>query len=171
MYMCFRDGQPVDAICDVVPWWLTFAGIALGALGHGWWLLIVGVLSLICTQGRAKPTLIGKFFGGLKSLYDITNWLGDVLSYTRLMALMLASSVIANVFNMLGNMTGQIIAILIIFVIGHVFNMGINIVGTFVHAARLQYLEFFGKFYKDGGTPFKPLRYQTKYTQIVKEET
>ena len=171
MYMCFRDGQPVDAICDVVPWWLTFAGIALGALGRGWWLLLVGVLSLICTQGREKPTLIGKFFGGLKSLYDITSWLGDVLSYTRLMALMLAGSVIANVFNMLGNMTGQIIAILIIFIVGHVFNMAINIIGTYVHAARLQYLEFFGKFYKDGGIPFKPLRYQTKYTQIVKEET
>ncbi len=171
MYMCFRDGQPVDAICDVVPWWLTFAGIAVGALGHGWWLLIVGILSLICTQGRAKPTLIGKFLGGVKSLYDITSWLGDVLSYTRLMALMLASSVIANVFNMLGNMTGQIIAILIIFIIGHAFNMAINIIGTYVHAARLQYLEFFGKFYKDGGIPFKPLRYQTKYTQIVKEET
>ena len=171
MYMCFRDGQPVDAICDVVPWWLTFGGIALGALGRGWWLLLVGVLSLICTQGREKPTLIGKFFGGLKSLYDITSWLGDVLSYTRLMALMLAGSVIANVFNMLGNMTGQIIAILIIFIVGHVFNMAINIIGTYVHAARLQYLEFFGKFYKDGGIPFKPLRYQTKYTQIVKEET
>ena len=171
MYMCFRDGQPVDAICDVVPWWLTFAGIALGALGRGWWLLLVGVLSLICTQGREKPTLIGKFFGGLKSLYDITSWLGDMLSYTRLMALMLAGSVIANVFNMLGNMTGQIIAILIIFIVGHVFNMAINIIGTYVHAARLQYLEFFGKFYKDGGIPFKPLRYQTKYTQIVKEET
>ena len=61
-------------------------------------------------------------------------------------------------------------AALILFIIGHLFNMGINIIGTFVHAARLQYLEFFGKFYKEGGKPFRPFAYKTQYTDIIKEE-
>ena len=108
--------------------------------------------------------------GGITSLYDITSWLGDILSYTRLMALMLAGSVIAQVFNMLGSLPGSVLFFILIFIVGHAFNMGINIIGTYVHAARLQYLEFFGKFYEDGGKPFKPLAYKTKYTQIIKEE-
>jgi V/A-type H+-transporting ATPase subunit I len=86
------------------------------------------------------------------------------------MALMLAGGVIATVVNMLGSLPGSIIFYLIIFLIGHVFNMGLNIVGTYVHASRLQYLEFFGKFYRDGGKPFTPLSLKTKYVDIIKEE-
>ena len=86
------------------------------------------------------------------------------------MALMLAGSVIASVVNTLGSLTGSVITFIIVFIIGHLFNMAINIIGTFVHAARLQYLEFFGKFYEEGGRAFKPFAYKTKYTDIVKEE-
>ena len=86
------------------------------------------------------------------------------------MALMLAGSVIASVVNVLGSLTGSVIVFIIVFIIGHLFNMGINIIGTFVHAARLQYLEFFGKFYKEGGKPFRPFAYKTQYTDIIKEE-
>ena len=165
-----RDGRPFEGIMDVVPWWITFAGIGLGAIGKGWTLLLVGVASLILTQGRHKKGIVGKLLGGVTSLYDITSWLGDVLSYTRLMALMLAGGVIAQVFNMLGSLPGSVLFFILIFIVGHAFNMAINIIGTYVHAARLQYLEFFGKFYQDGGKPFKPLAYKTKYTQIIKEE-
>ena len=86
------------------------------------------------------------------------------------MALMLATTVIANVVNILATLPGSIIAFIVIFVVGHIFNLGINLIGTYVHAARLQYLEFFGKFYKDGGVPFKPLAYNTKYVDVVEDE-
>ncbi len=169
-YMLIRDGKWADAIFDVGSWWLLFAGIALGALGMTWWVCIAGAAALMLTQGRDKPSIVGKLIGGLASLYDITGFLGDILSYSRLMALLLASSVIASVVNVLGSLSGSIIVFIVVFLIGHVFNMGINIIGTYVHAARLQYLEFFGKFYKDGGRAFAPLKIKTKYYDIIKEE-
>ena len=170
IYMGFRDGQGIDALLDVVPWWVVFAGIAVAALAKTPVLLIIGALSLICTQGRHESTIVKKLFGGIKSLYDITSWLSDVLSYARLMALMLATSVIAQVFNTLGALPKSIIVFILVFLIGHVFNIGVNLIGTYVHAARLQYLEYFGKFYKEGGIPFRPLQYDTKYVDIIEEE-
>ncbi len=176
--LLIKEGKPLDALFDVGSWWLLFAGIGVGVFTGMWWVALAGALMLVLTQGREKPTIIGKLIGGLKSLYDITSWLGDILSYTRLMALMLAGGVIAQVFNMLGSMAGNaipskilgLIVFLLIFVVTQLFNMAINIIGTFVHAARLQYLEFFGRFYEDGGKPFKPFSYKTKYTEIIKEE-
>ncbi len=169
-YILIRDGHPWDALMDVGSWWLLFAGIAVGALGGTWLVALAGVLALLLTQGRAKPTLIGKAVGGLASLYDITSYFGDILSYSRLMALMLAGGIVASIVNILGGLFGSIIVFIPIFIIGHVFNIGINVIGTYVHAARLQYLEFFGKFYADGGKPFRPLEVKTKYFDIVKEE-
>ena len=169
-YMLIRDGSWKDALFDVGSWWLLFAGIAVGVVFGNWLICIAGALALILTQGRSKPTIVGKLVSGLGSLYDITGYFGDILSYTRLMALMLASGVIATVINTLGTMPGNIIVFAIIFIVGHSFNMGINIIGTYVHSARLQYLEFFGKFYKDGGKPFKPLAVNTKYVDMIKEE-
>ena len=96
-----------DALFDVGSWWLLFAGIALGALGVTWWVAIAGVAALVLTQGRSKPTVIGKLVGGLASLYNITGYFGDILSYSRLMALMLAGGVIAQVFNTIAALTGN----------------------------------------------------------------
>jgi V/A-type H+-transporting ATPase subunit I len=170
IYMGFRDHNGIDALLDVVPWWIVFAGIAALALAGTPVVLVIGVLALICTQGRHKDGFIGKLFGGIGSLYDITSWLSDVLSYARLMALMLATSVIAQVFNTLGALPRNIIVFAIVFIIGHVFNIGVNLIGTYVHAARLQYLEYFNKFYVSGGIPFRPLKYNTKYVDIDNEE-
>jgi len=171
IYLCFRDGHPWDALLDVGTWWLLFAGIAVFALGHGPWVLIAGAVSVVLSQGRHAKSIVGKLFGGFGKLYDITNYLSNVLSYIRLMALFLATGVIASVFNMLGAMFGGgvfgLIGFVIVFLIGHAFNMGINIIGTYVHAIRLQYLEFFGKFYKEGGRPFRPLMIQTEYYDIA----
>lgn len=169
-FMLIRDKKWLDALFDVGSWWLLFAGIALGALGTTWWVALAGATALVLTQGRNKPSIAGKIIGGLASLYNITSYMGDILSYTRLMALLLASSVIASVVNVLGSLNGSVITFIIVFLIGHAFNMGISIIGTFVHSARLQYLEFFGKFYKDGGRAFAPLKIKTKYYDIVKEE-
>ena len=170
IYMGFRDKEPWEGILDVVPWWILFAGIGMIVLNGSFWLLIAGVLALILTQGRHKKGIIGKLGGGIASLYDITSWLGDVLSYARLMALMLATTVIASVVNILGTLAGSVVVFVLVFIIGHTFNIGINIIGTYVHAARLQYLEYFSKFYRDGGIPFEPLRYDTKHVDVVPDK-
>ena len=167
-------GILLDGILDVVPWWIVFAGIALAVLQGSAVVVLVGFLALLFTQGRHKKGIVRKLLGGLASWYDITSWLGDILSYCRLMALMLATSVISQVFNILATLPGEglpkpvgILVFLVIFLVGNLFNMGINIIGTYVHAARLQYLEFFSKFYKEGGVPFNPLKYQTKYVDVT----
>ena len=174
IYMGFRDGTAVDSLLDVVPWWLFFASIGLVVAGQPWWWILVGCVILIATQGHTKRGFFGKLLGGVASLYDVTSWLSDILSYARLMALMLATSVIASVMNTLGTLgglsVGGIILFVAVFIIGHVFNVGVNIIGTYVHAARLQYLEFFGKFYEEGGQAFQPMTYNTKYVDIIEEE-
>lgn len=170
IYMGFRDGEALDGILDVVPWWLFFAGIVVLALQGSAVLIWIGVAALVLTQGRHKKGIFGKLFGGIASLYDVTSWLSDVLSYARLMALMLAGSVIGMVFNTLAAMPKLIIVFLIVFLVGHTFNIGVNLIGTYVHDARLQYLEYFGKFYKEGGIPFRPLKYNTKFVDVNEEE-
>ncbi|NLW65231.1 MAG: V-type ATP synthase subunit I [Clostridiales bacterium] len=162
-----KDGHFWDALMDEGSWWLVFIGIAVGALCGFWWIAIAGVAALICTQGRDKPTVAGKIVGGIASLYDITGYFGDILSYSRLMALMLAGSVIAQVFNTLGAIPGNIIFFLIVFVIGQSLNFGLNLLGCYVHDLRLQCLEYFGKFYKDGGRRFEPLAINTNYYDVV----
>jgi V/A-type H+-transporting ATPase subunit I len=165
-YLLIRDGKPLDALFDVGSWWLLFAGIGVLALGITPYVALAGVAALVLTQGRKKPTIGGKIIGGVASLYDITSYFGDILSYSRLMALMLTGGVLANVFNMLGAMGGPIMFVPV-FIVGHLLNIGLNIIGTYVHSARLQYLEYFGKFYEDGGKPFKPLAIRTKYVDIA----
>ncbi|MPM53988.1 hypothetical protein SDC9_100760 [bioreactor metagenome] len=169
-YMLIRDGQALDALFDVGSWWVLFAGVPVGVLTGNWTVVWVGVAMLVLTQGRSSPSIVGKLVGGVASLYNITAYFGDVLSYSRLMVMMLAGSVIGSIFNLLGAMPGNLVVFAVIFVIGHVFNMGLNIIGTYVHTSRLQYLEYFSKFYKEGGRPFRPLELNTKYVDIVKEE-
>lgn len=170
IYMEARDGHWLDGLLDTVPWWVFFAGAFLWLMDGGARLFALGVIALVLTQGRKQRGIVRKLLSGAAGLYGVTNWLSDVLSYSRLMALMLATSVIATVINTLGTLPGSLIAFVPIFVIGHLFNIGVNLIGTYVHAARLQYLEFYGKFYKEGGVPFRPLTYRTKYTDVIKED-
>ena len=88
----------------------------------------------------------------------------------KLMALMLAGSVIGQIFNLLGAMPGTLLVFIPVFLIGHAFNMGLNVIGTYVHTSRLQYLEYFKQFYEEGGRAFRPLTFQTNYVDVIKEE-
>ncbi|MFI3249874.1 MAG: V-type ATP synthase subunit I [Eubacteriales bacterium] len=164
-----KDGKMMDGVMDEGSWWLLFVGIAVGALGYGWIVAYAGVAALVLTQGRDKPTMMGKAVSGVASLYDITGYFGDILSYARLMALMLAGSVIAKVFNDLGVITGNIFLFLAISIAGNTLNFLLNVLGCFVHTLRLQCLEFFGKFYMDGGRAFKPLKMDTVHVDIQGE--
>ena len=156
----------LDAFFEEITWWIVFIGIALLALGKGAAVLYVG-----CALVLLGPIVQGKGWGKLTgvfgSLYNhVTGYFGDILSYTRLMALMLAGSVIAQVFNMLAAMPGNVIAFIIISMLGNAMNFGLNLLGCYVHDLRLQCLEFFNKFYVDGGKPFRPMTLDTKYVDL-----
>ncbi len=170
-YMMIRDGQVWDAIFDIGSWWLVFAGAVTCIFNAsvGLYILIAGAAALILTQGRAKKNIIMKFLSGVMSLYDVTGYFSDILSYSRLLALSLATAVVSQVVNTMGMLTGPI-GFFIVLIIGHVFNIAINLIGSFVHSARLQYVEFFGRFYESGGRLFAPLTIKTKNTDIIKEE-
>lgn len=168
-YMLIRDRKYLDALMDVGSWFLLFGGIAVWALGGSYYWAAAGALALVLTQGRSSKNIFGKLLGGVASLYNITSYFSDVLSYLRLMALCLATAVIASVVNTMGAMVGAV-GFVLVFLLGHAFNMGINLIGTYVHAARLQYLEFFSKFYESGGRPFDPLELRNKYVDVVKGE-
>lgn len=122
---------------------------------------------------QKEKGIFGKLTGGTWRLYGITSYLSDVLSYSRLLALGLATGVVAQVFNTLGSLAGGGIAgsilLIVVFAFGTVFNIAINALGAFVHSCRLQYVEFFGKFYTGGGRPFAPFERKTKYIKILKE--
>ncbi len=173
-FQLIRRGQVFDAICDVGFWYLILGGVPVCLLNTklGLGMMAVGALGVLFTGGRAKKGL-GKITGGLGSLYGITSYLADILSYSRLLALSLATAVIAQVMNTMGTLAGNTAAgwllFILVFVIGHIFNVGINLLGTFVHTSRLQYIEFFGKFFEPGGRKFAPLFNKTKYVEIVKE--
>ena len=184
-YMSIRDGRPWDAVFDIGFWYLLLVGLVIFGVGKmaglfrpavtniGMWMAIIGAVGILVTGGRKKKG-IGRITGGLGSLYGITSYLSDVLSYSRLLALGLATGVISSVVNTLGGLAGGgfvgLLVMLIAFGIGHTYNLAINALGSFVHASRLQYVEFFGKFYESGGESFEPFCENTKYIQILREE-
>ena len=143
---------------------LHYAGLAV---------LIVGAVMLLFGAGRNAKGF-GKVTAAFGCIYNTaTGWFGDVLSYSRIMALMLAGGVVGKVFNTVAVMPAQssgvnvftMLAFVIIFVLGHAINFALNILGCYVHDLRLQCLEFFGKFYSDGGKPFRPLKFGGKYVR------
>ena len=156
----------LDAFFEEITWWIVFLGIALAVLKKG-----TAVLYLGCALVLLGPIVQGKGWGKLTGIFGsiynhVTGYFGDILSYTRLMALMLAGSVIAQVFNMLAAMPGNVIAFLIISMLGNAMNFGLNLLGCYVHDLRLQCLEFFNKFYVDGGKPFRPMTLDTEYVDL-----
>lgn len=181
-YMLIKNGKALDALFDVGLWYMLLIGLVLFGVGSmitpalssvGKWMALIGAIGIVVTGGRNKKGF-GKITGGFGSLYGITNYLSDVLSYSRLLALGLATGVVAKVVNILGSLAGSgvvgIIVFIAVFLFGTVFNLAINALGAYVHSCRLQYVEFFGKFYTGGGKPFEPFVGKTKFVKIVNKE-
>ena len=171
MYKQIKRGETMAAICNEGAWFAVFilAGAAV-LTGQTMPCVIAILVLLVLTQGYGKEGIIGKIMGIFGSLYNnITGYFSDIMSYSRLMALMLAGAVVAQVFNQLGAITGNVIFFVIIAAVGNALNFALNLLGCFVHDMRLQCLEFFGRFYEDGGKPFRPLNINTQYVDIVKK--
>jgi len=178
-YLMVKRGHPWQALFDVGFWYMVLIGLPM-LLGGGMIaqigkvLAIAGAAGLILTQGRDAKNPFMKLINGVMSLYDITGYFSDVLSYSRILALGLATGVIASVVNIMGSLTGSgfigAIVLIVVFVFGHMLNFAINALGSYVHTSRLQYVEFFGKFYEAGGKPFVPLAANTKYIRVLDKE-
>ena len=167
-----KRGQLADAIWEEGALWVTLVGIILFVLKIGNVAgipvaLVIGLLMVFYGGSRSAKGL-GKLLSVFTTLYNTaTGWFGDILSYSRIMALMLAGSVIATVFNTIGAIANSFWLFIPVFLIGHALNFALNLLGCYVHDLRLQCLEYFGKFYEDGGRPFKPLEVTTKYYNVA----
>lgn len=184
-YLEWRQGDKLGAICDVLSVYLAVGGAAPICAGMiidipdivktvGKYCALVGVVLIVLTAGRASKSIGGKLGSGLYALYNtISGYLSDVLSYSRLLALGLVTGIIGSVVNLMGtlpeNMAVKTVLFIIVFVVGHAINFGINIIGAYVHTNRLQYVEFFSRFYEGGGRAFNPLKVNST-TFKLKEE-
>ncbi len=177
-YRSIKDGKPWDALFDQGGWYLFLTGLVLmiipGGGQIGKWAAIGGALVLILTQGRSQKNPIRKLLSGLLSLYNVTGFLSDVLSYSRLLALGLATGVIASAVNTMGGLlANSIIGILMMVILlagGHMFNLIISTLSSYVHTSRLQYIEFFSKFFEGGGKAFQPFQIKTKFVDVEERE-
>ncbi len=180
-YMLLRDKNYLGAVFDTVPVIVFVIGFAIFGADFfteipaniksvGTKLLIAGAVLIVLTAGRSSKNILGKLGGGLYGLYNAASgYLGDILSYSRLLALSLVTGVIANVINLLASMAGKIIVFIPIFLLGHTLNIAINLMGTYVHTSRLQYVEFFSKFYEGSGRSFTPFKINSKFFTIKEE--
>ena len=170
-----KDGHFPDALWEEFTWWVILAGVALMVLKIGTVhgvpvVLVIGGLMLVYGSTR-NARGFGKVTSLVAAIYNgVTGYFSDTLSYVRIMALMLSGSVIAQVFNTLGATFGNVILFVIISMIGNMLNLALNLLGCYVHDMRLQFLEFFNRFYQAGGKAYQPLTPQTKYMQVIKEE-
>lgn len=167
------QGGWIVFICGLVLYGLSAGGVITSSFGHQTkYVAYAGAMILVATQGRGKSGLFGKLFSGILSLYNVTGYLGDVLSYSRLLALGLGSAAIGLVLNLLATLLVEVpyvgipLAILV-FVLGHIFSIMVNLLGAFIHSLRLQYVEFFGKFYNAEGRDFLPLQNRTQFARLT----
>ena len=175
--MKIKRGDAYGALIEEGAWFLMFGGGGL-YVAFGWtaavFVALAGLLIIVLLKARGERNPILRLGKGLLGLYGIVNYASDILSYSRIMALGLSGAVVANVMNLLATIGGPNILGILLFVIvlpiGTVLNLAISVLGAFVHTARLQYIEFFGKFYEEGGRHFEPYRVNAKHVSIVADE-
>lgn len=181
-YMDIRDNKPKDAFYDVGLWYMAL----IGAIGYGlskavamnpivvkilFYAMIIAMVGIVLTGGRSEKTTLAKFGWGVYALYGISSYIGDFVSYLRLMALVLSGSFIGLAVNMIAGMLfgssiiGKLFAI-VIFLVFQAFNCFLCYLSAYVHTARLTYVEMFNKFYEGGGVPFKKMVEDSKYFNI-----
>lgn len=192
-YQLIKQGKWKDAIYDVVFWYMLVGGAIICLMSTEMFMgmaqlsftvpsalvtfaavcALIGAVGIIFTGGRESKNPAKRIAKGLYALYNVTGYLSDILSYSRLLALGLATGVIASVFNMMGTMMGNgivgAIGFTVVFLVGHTVNLGINLLGAYVHTNRLQFVEFFGKFYEGGGKKYEPYAENTKYFKIKED--
>ncbi|HHY83195.1 MAG TPA: V-type ATP synthase subunit I [Clostridiales bacterium] len=193
LYQCIRAKQYKDALYDAVFWYMLVGGLIIFALSTEKFVEIlnlsfilpksagnaaaviaaIAAIGIVLTSGRESRNWFKRILKGLYGLYNITGYMSDILSYSRLLALGLATGVIASVINQMGAMGGRSVAgailFIVVFLAGHSINIGINLLGAYVHTNRLSFVEFFGKFYEGGGSEFTPLGVHTKYYKLREE--
>ncbi|NLM05696.1 MAG: V-type ATP synthase subunit I [Tissierellia bacterium] len=181
-YMNIRDGKPMDAVYDVLLWYMALVGaiVFIGSIALPTippvvanifkWIMIIGMVGIVLFGARSSNSIGGRLAGGLYELYGISSYVGDFVSYSRLMALGLSGGYIAFAVNTIaamlwgGGIVGKLGAI-VVFVVFHLFNMFLSFLSAYVHSARLTYVEFFGKFYEGGGKAFKKFRHEPEYIE------
>jgi V/A-type H+-transporting ATPase subunit I len=177
IYANFKNKQYFAAFADQVSWIFVIIGLGMLFVPSlsliGTVLALVGAALILFFAGRKNKNLFGKIGGGLYALYGATGYMSDILSYSRILALSLSTAVIGMVMNMLAGMIqGTIIGFvfsIVIYLVGHVFNLVMGLLSAYVHDSRLQYIEFFSKFYEGGGYEFKPLSLKLKHINQVNE--
>lgn len=171
---CVKEKDYGTLLSKDLSWTLIMIGIGVYFINStiGLVLALTGVALIILFGGIHKKSIFGKLAFGVLGLYDATSYLSDLLSYSRVMALVMSSASVAMVMNVLAEMVGGSfvgsIFSAIIYIIGHVFNLVLGLLSAYVHDCRLQYIEFYGKFYEGGGIDFKPLSIKTKYINELK---
>lgn len=192
-YCCVKNGRLIDGIYDAVFWYMLVGGGIIYLLTMSMFtdmlglsftlpaaagtvasvLAVIGLIGIVLTSGRESKAWFKRILKGLYGAYGVTSYLSDILSYSRLLALGLATSVISTVFNKMGSMVGNsipgVIIFILVFLIGHSLNLAINALGAYVHTNRLQFVEFFGKFYEGGGRKFEPFAIHTKYYKVKED--
>lgn len=182
---CLIQKDYAGVFCDSILWILTLSSGAMfllvgtGAINLGS-ANVYGIIFGICiaglmvTQGRSSKTIGGKIGGGLYGVYGLTSYIGDIVSYTRIVALGLSGAYIAFSFNLMSGLIpgtfGKVVFGTLIAVFGQMLNFGLSLLGAYVHSCRLQYVEFFGKFFKGGGKPYKPFKVENEYVTMKKSE-